>query len=285
MMNEKWSGARARYEAAPVPEELNFAVAAAVRAGGRERKRRRVVRRSLATLASCCACFVLLVNVSPVFARAVYELPVLGSLARVVTVTQYAIEDKDHLIDVRLPALENTGNTDLEQRINLEIQTRINGVLAEAEDRARQTREAYVATGGAEEDFIPIIISVDYEIKCQNERCLSFILTKTETIASAYTEIYCYNIDLETGKELTLQDVLGPGYREIANAAVRTEIDRRIREEGAGYFDGTDGVEGFQSVTDGQLFYINGTGNPVVLFEKYEIAPGYMGTQEFEIAR
>ncbi|MCQ4863647.1 DUF3298 and DUF4163 domain-containing protein [Pseudoflavonifractor phocaeensis] len=285
MMNEKWSGARARYEAAPVPEELNFAVAAAVRAGGRERKRRRVVRRSLATLASCCACFVLLVNVSPVFARAVYEMPVLGSLARVVTVTQYAIEDKDHLIDVRLPALENTGNTDLEQRINLEIQTRINGVLAEAEDRARQTREAYMATGGAEEDFIPIIISVDYEIKCQNERCLSFILTKTETIASAYTEIYCYNIDLETGKELTLQDVLGPGYREIANAAVRTEIDRRIREEGAGYFDGTDGVEGFQSVTDGQLFYINGAGNPVVLFEKYEIAPGYMGTQEFEIAR
>ena len=285
MMNEKWSGARARYEAAPVPEELNFAVAAAVRAGGRERKRRRVVRRSLATLASCCACFVLLVNVSPVFARAVYEMPVLGSLARVVTVTQYAIEDKNHLIDVRLPALENTGNTDLEQRINLEIQTRINGVLAEAEDRARQTREAYMATGGAEEDFIPIIISVDYEIKCQNERCLSFILTKTETIASAYTEIYCYNIDLETGKELTLQDVLGPGYREIANAAVRTEIDRRIREEGAGYFDGTDGVEGFQSVTDGQLFYINGAGNPVVLFEKYEIAPGYMGTQEFEIAR
>ena len=126
---------------------------------------------------------------------------------------------------------------------------------------------------------------MDYEIKCQNERCLSFILTKTETIASAYTEIYCYNIDLETGKELTLQDVLGPGYREIANAAVRTEIDRRIREEGAGYFDGTDGVEGFQSVTDGQLFYINGAGNPVVLFEKYEIAPGYMGTQEFEIAR
>lgn len=285
MMNEKWSGARARYEAAPVPEELNFAVAAAVRAGGRERKRRRVVRRSLATLASCCACFVLLVNVSPVFARAVYEMPVLGSLARVVTVTQYAIEDKDHLIDVRLPALENTGNTDLEQRINLEIQTRINGVLAEAEDRARQTREAYMATGGVEEDFIPIIISVDYEIKCQNERCLSFILTKTETIASAYTEIYCYNIDLETGKELTLQDVLGPGYREIANAAVRTEIDRRIREEGAGYFDGTDGVEGFQSVTDGQLFYINEGGNPVVLFEKYEIAPGYMGTQEFEIAR
>lgn len=284
-MHEAWERARARYQAAALPEELAFAVAGAVRRGERQRKGRRALRRAAATALAGCACFALLLNVSPTFAGAVYQVPVLGQLARVITVKEYSINDRDHLIDVRLPALENTGNTDLEQRINLEIQTRINGVLAEAEERARQTREAYMATGGVEEDFIPIIISVDYEIKCQNERCLSFILTKTETIASAYTEIYCYNIDLETGKELTLQDVLGPGYREIANAAVRTEIDRRIREEGAGYFDGTDGVEGFQSVTDGQLFYINEGGNPVVLFEKYEIAPGYMGTQEFEIAR
>ena len=284
-MHESWSGAKARYESVEPPEELGFAVAAAVRAGGRERGRRRAVRRTLATLASCCACFVLLVNASPVFARAVYEVPVLGGLARIVTVKEYAVEDRDHLIDVRLPALRDTGNTDLEQRINLEIQNRIDAVLAEAEARAAETKAAYLATGGEARDFIPIIISVDYDIKCQNERYLSFIVTKTETVAAAYTEIYCYNIDLETGRELTLQDVLGPDYRSVANSSIRAEIDRRVREEGAGYFDGTDGVEGFESVTDSQLFYLNEAGNPVVLFEKYEIAPGYMGIQEFEVER
>ena len=49
------------------------------------------------------------------------------------------------------------------------------------------------------------------------------------------------------------------------------------------YFDGTNGIEGFQSIADDQPFYINEAGNPVVVFAKYEIAPGSMGQQEFEI--
>lgn len=147
-----------------------------------------------ATALAGCACFALLLNVSPTFAGAVYQVPVLGQLARVITVKEYSINDRDHLIDVRLPALELAANTDLEQRVNTEIRTRIDQVLQEAEDRARETREAYVATGGAQSDFIPIIITVDYEIKCQNGQYLSFVLTKTETLASAYTEVYTYNI-------------------------------------------------------------------------------------------
>ena len=185
---------------------------------------------------------------------------------------------------MRLPALENTGHTDLEQRVNREIQTRIDAVLDEAEQRAREAREAYVATGGEEEDFIPIIISVDYDIKCQNEQYLSFVLSKTETLASAYSEFYTYNIDLSVGREISLRDVLGPGYKDLANAAVRAGMAKRLAEDpDAFYFNGEDGVEGFTSIADDQKFYLNSAGNPVVIFEKYEIAPGYMGAQEFEV--
>ena len=207
----------------------------------------------------------------------------LGALARVVTVREYRIEDKEHLIDVRLPALKNTGNTDLEQRVNTEISTRIQQVLDEAEARARADKEAFVATGGQAEDFIPIIIDVDYEIKCQNGHYLSFVLTKTETLASAYTEYYAYNIDLETGRELTLRDLLGPDWKRIANEAVRAGIDERSQDPANVYFDGSDGIEGFQSIRDDQPFYLNESGSPVVVFSKYEIAPGYMGMQEFEV--
>ena len=185
---------------------------------------------------------------------------------------------------MRLPALELAANTDLEQRVNTEIRTRIDQVLQEAEDRARETREAYVATGGAQSDFIPIIITVDYEIKCQNGQYLSFVLTKTETLASAYTEVYTYNIDLPAGREVSLRDLLGPNYKQLANQAIRAEIARREAEDPDNrYFHGEDGVEGFTSIADDQRFYLNGDGVPVVVFEKYEIAPGYMGEQEFEI--
>jgi len=77
--------------------------------------------------------------------------------------------------------------------------------------------------------------------------------------------------------------MLGPDYKEIANQVIREEIDRRSQDPDNVYFDGTDGIEGFQSITADQRFYINEDGNPVVIFEKYEIAPGYMGQQEFEI--
>ena len=282
-MNEKFQAARDRYHSVDIPPELDFAVASALREGERRRRRLRWRGRALASLAACCASFVLLVNASPAFASAVYQVPVLGDLARVVTVTEYSIADEERLIDVRLPAVEDTGHSDLEQRINTEIQTRIDAVLAEAQARAAETKAAFVATGGDPDEFMPVIIDVDYEVKCRNDQYLSFVIFKTETKASAYTEFFCYNIDLETGTDLTLQDMLGPDYKEIANQVIREEIARRSQDPDSVYFDGTDGIQGFQSVTADQPFYINEAGNPVVVFEKYEIAPGYMGQQEFEI--
>ena len=180
-MNPELERAKERYHSVEPPEELAFAVATAVRAGDQARRSRHALRRSLGTALASCACFVLLVNTSPTFAQAVYEVPVLGRLARIFTVAEYQIEDQEHLIDVRLPALENTGHTALEQRINTEISTRIQSLLDEAEERARSARAAYIATGGEAEDFMPVIIDVDYEIKCQNDRYLSFLITETET--------------------------------------------------------------------------------------------------------
>lgn len=280
-MHPELERARARYQAQETPEELSLAVRAAIREGDRLRKHRRVLRRSLATALASCACFVLLVNGSPSFAQAVYEVPVLGSLARIFTVTEYTINDKERVIDVRLPALENTGYTDLEQKINQEISTRVQAVIDEAEARARETKEAYVATGGDPDDYMPVIIDVDYEVKCQNDQYLSFVINKTETRASAYTEFYTYNIDLETGKELTLRDLLGPNWMETVNTQVEAEIARRAQDPDNIYW--TEEQGGFQGIEEDQPFYLNADGLPVVVFEKYEIAPGSMGSQEFVI--
>lgn len=280
-MHPEMERARARYRAQETPEELSFMVRAAIREGDRQRKHRRTLRRSLATALASCACFVLLVNGSPTFAQAVYEVPVLGSLARIVTVTEYTVNDDDRVIDVRLPALENTGHTELEQKINQEISTRIQAVIAEAEERAREAKEAYVATGGDPKDYMPVIIDVDYEVKCQTDQYLSFVVEKTETRASAYTEFYTYNIDLETGKELTLRDLLGPNWMEIVNTQVAQQIEERSQNPDNMYWTAEQG--GFQGIEADQPFYLNEEGLPVVVFEKYELGPGSMGSQEFVI--
>lgn len=282
-MNPDWKRAKARYQSITPPEELSSAVRSAIRRGERARRGRLALRRSLSTALAGCACFILLVNASPAFAQAVSGVPVLGSLARIFTVEEYSRSDREHLIDVRLPALENTGHTQLEQKINGEISTRIQALLDEAEARARADREAYIATGGEAEDFMPVMIQVDYEVTCRNGRYLSFILTETETQATAYQRFFPYTIDLETGREVSLEDLLGPGWKETVNASVQAQIARRSQDPDQVYWTGENGIEGFVSVRDDQPFYLNEAGNPVILFEKYEIAPGYMGVQEFEI--
>ena len=95
--------------------------------------------------------------------------------------------------------------------------------------------------------------------------------------ASSASYIY-YNLDAQTGEDVTLEDLLGEDYINIANEAISEEIAKRGEAEG--YFIG-DG--GFTTITDDTDFYINENGNPVIVFDKYEIAAGYVGRPEFEI--
>lgn len=44
-----------------------------------------------------------------------------------------------------------------------------------------------------------------------------------------------------------------------------------------------DGEMGFKTITHDQSFYINNNGKLVISFNKYDVAPGYMGVVEFII--
>ena len=56
-MPDMWERARVRHESTPVPEELEFAVASALRAGQRRLQGRRALRRSVSGVLAGCACF------------------------------------------------------------------------------------------------------------------------------------------------------------------------------------------------------------------------------------
>jgi hypothetical protein len=45
----------------------------------------------------------------------------------------------------------------------------------------------------------------------------------------------------------------------------------------------TSTIELFEQISKNQNFYINSSGKLVILFDKYEVAPGYMGVVEFVI--
>ena len=59
----------------------------------------------------------------------------------------------------------------------------------------------------------------------------------------------------------------------------------KLRDVGqaVGFGVSYDAASNSVAIRPDQPFYINHAGNPVIVFEKYEIAPGYMGAPEFEV--
>lgn len=242
-----------------------------------------------AAMAICVGAFAYGVTSNEAFATSMRGVPVLGSLVQVFT--GESVNNMDDVCEVKmaLPKVEGLTDKTVEDRINKEIEQKMNAVVDEAKIRMAENKKAYLETGGTEEEYkqrIPEIV-VDYEVKSVTDQYLSFLVSKTETSASAYFEQYYYNIDLKTNKEVTLKDLLGKDYINVANGQILPQIEERSKQDGAiywGFNDDTDFAEKFQTIQEDQKFYINDAGHAVIVFNKYEISPGFMGIQEFEVA-
>lgn len=237
-------------------------------------------------------------NTSESFASVMKDIPVLGSVAKVLTIRSYQEKDAEKELNVKVPKVEvvtpqaadTTSQSEEVEQMVIDVNAEIDEAVAEyvkgAEERIQEYKQAYLETGGTEEEFTEknIKVSVDYEIKCQNENYLSFVLTGEESWCGAYAVYYYYNLDMKNGQKLTLKDLLGENYVEIANGQILAQMEKRMEEnEDYTYFD--ENMGGFTTVTEDNKFYINEAGNPVIVFEKYEVAPGFMGQQEFEIVK
>ena len=278
-MNE-FKSARDQYESTPIPEELNDHVLAGIRRGKtRSRAGGHALRR---TLGAAAACFVVVLgglNLSPTFAAAAGDVPVLGGLFQILTVRSYD-EVKDGIdYDVSVPEVEADGA--LTEAVNAQIQERVDAHLAQAQADWDAYKEAFLATGGTEEEWgdREMDVIIDYEIKAQTDTTVSFVVDFAECWVSAQQQRYCYNLDLANNKDITLADVLGEDWVNICNTAVQAYID----QDTSGLFFTAD-KGGFTTVDDTTSFYMNQDGSVTLVFPEYAIAAGAAGIVEIPVA-
>lgn len=283
-----------RYDDIVIPAELDVRVRQEITKSRRRQEEKKTaasryrLKKALhgmgAAAAAVCILFTGALNTSPVFAKEAAQLPVIGDLAKVLTFRSYETGQDDIAVSVEIPTIEiiaeDTGIT--VDEINQEILNRCNQYAEEALLRAEEYRAAFLETGGTVEEWArhDVKITVDYEIKQQSSAYLSFVVRGAESWTSAYRESRYYNIDLNTGRLVTLKDMLGDDYLELANKGVREQIAER-QNAGEVFFTAEEG--GFTGITEDVRFYINENNRPVIVFEKYEIAPGASGEIEFEI--
>lgn len=279
------------YESLKIPKQLEYVVETTFRKNKKTKRKLSFTKTILTITCSTCFVFFIMVNANMSFANAVSNIPIVRKIAEIFTIRDYKEDNKSELINAKIPALRNTGNTDLEKRINAEIMHKVDALIHDVKERAEQYQTILKEANYEDSAIKRIEVQIDYEIKSNTNERVSFVLSKSEYFGSNYTEKYYYNIDLSTGKDITLKDMLGEDYINIINLQIKKQIQERIQnDKNAMFFSEEDDPyledgSSFKTISDKQEFYINEKGNVVIVFPKYTIAPGYMGILEFEIEK
>ncbi len=89
--------------------------------------------------------------------------------------------------------------------------------------------------------------------------------------------------DKSAGKVLELSDLFkeGSDYIGAISAEILEQMVYKNEHEGGGFF--VDGDDAFTGITEDANFYIDSFDRLVIVFDEYEVAPGFMGCPEFYI--
>lgn len=189
----------------------------------------------------------------------------------------YEEKNPAYEVDAKIPYIVDSETLGYSQKINDTIAKQMNEVLESIKQRVVANQEAYLATGGTLEELHPTSIAIDYDVRYNNNGIVSFVITSTEAGASFHAEQFFFNLDLTQDKEITLEQLFGKDYKTYINSKVKEQMKSREVATEMLYF------EDFKGIKEDQNFYINAYGNPVIVFDKYEIGPGVMGIQSFQI--
>ena len=284
------------YDYIVVPEELDERLRNTLETASSSKQTDNVVKftRWAATAAAALfLCFTVGLNTSESFAMEMSELPVIGAVAKVLTIRSYEIQNDNVTTTVEVPeiqletAVEETTHAITDA--NKKIQELVDVFTAEKYTQIEEGKATFLESGGTEEEWLArdIEVNVNYDIKLQSETTLSLLVDGWISWFNFEEFRKFYNINLVTGKEMTLTDLLGEDAYVYAEAEVLKQINQMIEEDPNLCFWGINDSEymgdEFIGVTESTPFYINADGNIVISYNKYDIAPGAMGIMEFEI--
>jgi len=134
----------------------------------------KVARRTVAIASCLVVSFIVGINTSTTFAKTLYNIPVVGQIARFVTFKDYSFENETSKGEIHIPEFEYEENEEIETKINSIIQEKVDEVVKEQAILDEEYKEAYLETGGTEADYRKIETEVDYKIGYIDENIVSF---------------------------------------------------------------------------------------------------------------
>lgn len=273
------------YKHTAVPKSLETRVKTVICLAESEKKRKREKRSWMAAAGAIAAAalFTLIVNMNQVAAQAMEKIPVVGMLVKVVTAENYKSSEVggNYEAKVEIPQIhiDSDGNIDYnaaESNVNQEIREYVNAIISDYEKELEESKGVGYKH-----------VESSYQVEADGDRLFSIRINTVLVMAGTDSFSQIYHIDKKTGKQVILSDLFekDSNYVEILSEEIKRQmVEQMAEDKQVSYFFNTE-YEGlnFSQIKENQNFYINEAGKLVLVFDKYEIAPGYMGMVEFVI--
>ncbi len=265
-----------------IPEELDFAVRKSLMEGKKIMNRQKylnIFKTTAATAAVIAAVFTVSINTSEALALTLSEIPVINKIVRVLTFREYKIKEDTYDADIKTPSIEGLENKELESRLN-EKYMEENKLLYE---QFTLDMEKMKANNGGH-----LGVDSGYVVKTDTDKILSVGRYVVNTVGSSSTTFQYDTIDKENEILITLPSLFkDESYIDVISENIKEQmLELHEADEYNVYW--VEGIEDssmalFNKISSNQSFYINSENKLVISFDKYEVAPGYMGVLEFEI--
>lgn len=218
--------------------------------------------------------FMFLTNVSPKFAYAMQEIPIIGNVVKVITIRNYFDKDGNSEIEMEIPNFKNDNNS--QSQTNENVNEDVNQLTQNILDKfyAEMNSENHLS------------IKVESDVIQNNKYWFTLKLTISEVAASSDLKYKYYNIDKRTDEIVKLSDLFDDeNYKKAISEEIKKQmISRMEKDNNVVYWIDEENEEwNFNMIEDNQNFYLSNKGNIVIVFDKYEVGPGSTGTPEFEI--
>lgn len=283
MKDKRMDKLKKDYMDTPIPDELDFITGKALREGRKTMKRKSNIRKLMTTAVSVAILVVTLtvgVNTSHVLAEGLLKVPVVGSIVKVLRFKEIKVDEGGYHADIDTPRVEGLENKELEDSLNKKYMEENKELY---ESFMKDMEELKKAGGGH------LGVDSGYVVKTDNDEILSIGRYVVNTVASSSTVIKYDTIDKKGEILITLPSLFkDDGYIEIISENVKEQMlkNNKSDEEKIYWVEGigdTEYADVFEKISADQNFYISDKEKLIISFDKYEVAPGYMGVVEFEI--
>lgn len=274
----KLNNSKKQYDNTEIPSELKEVVNSSIREAKKNRKKNRAFKQWGIGVAAAAALFVTSVNVNPTLAQSLSNVPVLGSIVQVVTIQEIQFAEDTYNADIKTPNVTGLENKELEKMLNEKYVAENEALYESFQEDIKSLEEE----GGGH-----FGVASSYEVITDTEDILSISRYEVNTVGSSSTTMRTDTIDKKNEILITLPSLFkDDSYIETISTYLKEEMKKQMAEDPdkTYWLDAEEeiGFE-FEAIRPDQTFSITADHKLTISFDKYEVAPGYMGVVTFEI--